>query len=231
MNRKKWLIVGGGPCFVALFVYLYVKQKTMLIIWLGSESGEISENPVWFFGKINDERIDYIREFLDFAEGWDALLALWPLHLFLVIVSVTSGVFGGCFFRDRYNSMKYEERYRDEIKQARAQFCEAKLIEEKSRVRLIDAKKTESAVNRQMNSILEKELDIEKIVAGRIQGTIHQLQGLQEDHKKRGAKMENMEKEKIELKRKNFYIEKELMKLQDENLELIKSLQKLKHGE
>ena len=221
MNRKKWLLVGIG--FVALLVYLYMKQKTMVVIWLGSEYGSSSENPVWFFGKISGGRTVYIRDFLDYAEGWDALLALWPLHLFLVMVSVIIGVFGGCFFRDRYNAMKYEKLYRDEIQQARANFCKAKAIEADSMKRFRAAKETESAVNRQMKSIGEKELEIEKHVALRVQGTIHQLQSLQEDHKKRGAKMENMEKEKIELKRKNFYIEKELMKLQDENLELIKS--------
>jgi hypothetical protein len=203
----------------------------MLVTWLGPESGSSSENPVWFFAKISDGRVIYFNEFLDYAEGWDALLALWPLHLFLVIVSVSSGVFGGCFFRDRYNAMKYEKKYQNEIQRATAQICEAKDIEEQSRIRLCAAKEAESAVNRQLKSIREKELDIEKIVAGRIHGTINQLQGLQEDHKKRGAKVENMEKEKIELKRKNFYIEKELIKLQDENLELIKSLQKLKRGE
>lgn len=226
MNREKWLIAGIG--FVALLVYLYMKQKTMVVIWLGPESGSSSEHPVWFFGKISDGRTVYIREFLGYAEGWDALLALWPLYLFLVIVLVSSGVFGGCFFRDRYNALKYEKKYRDEIQQARAQICEAKEIEEQSRMRLREVKEAESAANRQLKSVREKELDIEKNVAVRIQGTIHQLQSLQEDHKKRGAKMENMEKEKIELKRKNFYIEKELMKVQDENLELIKSLQKLK---
>jgi hypothetical protein len=229
MNKRSWIIAGLG--LVALLVYLYMKQKMMVVTWLSSESGDFPKDSGWVYCKISEGHIVYVRECLNSVKGWDALLALWPLHLFLVIVSATSGVFGGCFFRDRYNAMKYEKKYRDEIQQARAQICEAKDIDEQSRIRLSAAKEAESAVTRQLKSIREKESDIEKIVVGRIQGTIHQLQSLQEDHKKRGAKVENMEKEKIELKRKNFYIEKELMKLQDENLELIKSLQKLKRGE
>ena len=229
MNKRSWIIAGLG--LVALLVYLYMKQKMMVVTWLSSESGDFPKDSGWVYCKISEGHIVYVRECLNSVKGWDALLALWPLHLFLVIVSATSGVFGGCFFRDRYNAMKYEKLYRDEIQQARADFCKAKAIEADSMKRFRAAKETESAVNRQMKSIGEKELEIEKHVALRVHGTIHQLQSLQEDHKKRGAKMENMEKEKIELKRKNFYIEKELMKLQDENLELIKSLQKLKRGE
>ena len=229
MNKRSWIIAGLG--LVALLVYLYMKQEMMVVTWLSSESGDFPKDSGWVYCKISEGHIVYVRECLNSVKGWDALLALWPLHLFLVIVSATSGVFGGCFFRDRYNAMRYEKLYRDEIQQARADFCKAKAIEADSMKRFRAAKETESVVNRQMKSIGEKELEIEKHVALRVQGTIHQLQSLQEDHKKRGAKMENMEKEKIELKRKNFYIEKELMKLQDENLELIKSLQKLKRCE
>ena len=235
MNRKKWI---AGICFVGLLIYLYMKQKTMLAIWLGPESDSISENPVWFFGKISDGQITYIREFLNYAEGWDALLALWPLHLSLVIVSVTSGVFGGCFFRDRYNAKKYEKFYRDEIQQARAQRREAQSMEDESMIRFKKVEEKEFAVKQQMKAVLEKESEIEKIVESRIQGIINQYQSLQkehqslrEDHKKRGAKLENVERENNELKKKLFHNDKELIKLQDENLEFIKSARNLKHDE
>lgn len=223
MIRRHWKV--WGICFVILLIYLNYKQHDMVVTKVRPERDHISENADWIFGKYSSGKVVHARQCLEVAEGWDALTAIWPLSLILLIVSLTAGMAGGYALRDDDNADRHERdlsdlerKYQWRIEIADRNYRQAEIWESTSRRRSSEADQKEAAVKRREKSLEEKERDVEKIVEERVQATRKQLQGLQEDHKNRCHKMEGLEKEKIDLKRKNISLEKEVLKLQEENL-------------
>lgn len=227
MIRRHWKV--WGICFVILLIYLNYIQHDMVFAWLKPGADGISDKAEWIYLQYTGGKIVHARECLEVAEGWDALMAIWPLSLILVIVSLTAGIAGGYALRDDDNAASHERdlsdlesKYQWRIEIADRNYRQAEIWESSSRRRSREADQKEAAVKRREKSLEEKERDIDKIVEERVQSTRKQLQGLQEDHKNRCHKMEGLEKEKIDLKRKNISLEKEVIKLQEENLALTK---------
>lgn len=227
MIRRHWKV--WGICFVILLIYLNYKQHDMVFAWLKPGADSISDKAEWIYLQYTGGKIVHARECLEVAEGWDALTAIWPLSVVLVIVSLAAGVAGGYALRDDDNAERHkrelsdlESRYRQRIEVADRKYSQGEIWESNSRRRFREVDQKEAAVKRREKAVEEKERDIEKIVEERVLAIRKQFQSLQEDHRNRCHKMEGLEKEKIDLKRKNISLEKEVLKLQEENLALTK---------
>lgn len=235
MIRRHWKF--WGICFVILVVYLNYKQHDMVVTWLKPGADNISDKAGWIYGKYSSGSVVHARECLEFAEGWDALEAFWPLSLVLLVVSLITGVAGGYDLRDNDNAVYHERelsdlesKYQQRIDVADNKYRQADIWESNSRRRFKEADQKEADIKRREKSVAEKELEIVKTAEEKVLATQKQFQHLQEDHNKRGHKMEGLEKEKIELKRKNIALEKDLLKLHEDNLALTKENLALKRG-
>lgn len=233
MIRRHWKL--WGICFVILVAYLNYKQHDMVVTWLKPGADNISKNAGWIYGKYSSGKVVHARECLEVAEGWDALEAIWPLALVLLVVSHVAGIAGGFAFRDNDNAANHERelsdlesKYQQRIEVADRKYSQGEIWESNSRKRSREADQKEADIKRRENSVAKKELEIEKIVDEKVLATKKLLQSIQEDHTKRGHKMEGLEKEKIELKRKNITLEKDIFKLHEDNLALAKENLELK---
>lgn len=227
MIMRHWKV--WGICIVILLIYLNYKQHDMVFAWLKPGADNFSDNAEWIYVQYHGGRILHARECLEVAVGWDALTAIWPLSLTLVIVSLAAGIACGFAIRDDDNADRHrreltdlEGSYQQKIKGADRKYEQAETWETNSRKRFKEAEQKEAAVTRREKAAEEKEQNIDKIVEEKVQAIRKQFQGLQEDHRNRCHKMEGLEKEKLELKRKNISLEKEVIKLQEENLALTK---------
>ena len=227
MIMRHWKV--WGICIVILLIYLNYKQHDMVFAWLKPEADSFSDNAEWIYVQYHGGRIVHARECLEVAIGWDALTAIWPLSLTLVVVSFAVGIAGGYALREDDNADRHrrelldlENRYRQKIDAADRKYDQAGIWETNSRRRFKEADQKEAAAKRREKAVEEKEQNIDKTVEEKVQAIRKQFQGLQEDHRNRCHKMEGLEKEKIELKRKNISLEKEVIKLQEENLALTK---------
>ena len=235
MNRKRWAVLGS--CIALLLIYLNFKQTDMVVTWLAPGADCITEKADWIFGKYSSGKIVHARECVQFASGWDALLAIWPLSLALVIVSLTTGAAGGYILRQYDNAEEHKrELYELERKFIRKYHApvnnsiQSEGMMAFARTRIKEAEGKEAVIKRREKAVAEKEQNIETTVEEKVQSIKKQLQSLQEDHEKRRFKMESQEKEKIELKRKNLSLEKEMLKLQEEQLALTKENLMFKRG-
>lgn len=233
MIIRHWKI--WGICLVILLIYLYYKQDDMVVTWLMPDGDRIYNNDSWIFGKYSSGRVVYVRQCREVVGGWDALAAIWPLSLTLFILSITTGISGGYALRDDENADRYkrelsdlESKYRQDIETADRKYSQAESWEYNSRRRSREADQKEATMKSREKMLYKKELEIEKTVEEKVQSVRKQLQSLQEDHKNRCHKMEGLEKDKIDQKRKNISLEKEILKLQEENLVLLKENQALK---
>lgn len=233
MNRKRWAVLGS--CLAFLLIYLSFKQTGMVVTWLAPGADCITEKADWIFGKYSSGKIVHARECVQFASGWDALSAIWPLSLALVIVSLTIGATGGYILRQNDNveehkrelyelERKYIHQYHAPVNNS----IQSEAVMAFARARIKEAEDREADVKRREKAVAEKEQNIEKAVEEKVQPIRKQLQRLQEDHKNRGYKMEGLEKDKVELKRRNLSLEKENLTFQEKILELTKEIKALK---
>ncbi|NVN91200.1 MAG: hypothetical protein HXX11_11440 [Desulfuromonadales bacterium] len=123
-----------------------------------------------------------------------------------------------------------EEKYKQRIDGAERNCRQAEIWENSARNKVKDADQKLAEVKRLLNILTEREKNIEKDADERVQAMRKQLQHLQEDHRNRLNKMEGLEKDKLELKRKNNTLERENIRFGEENLALIKENMALKQG-
>ena len=196
-------------------------------------SGSIGKLAIWDeHGNVSEGNIRYITSY---AEGWDGLGESWPLLLAIIIVTGTAGWAGGHIFRDNAYAMDHErdlaeltERYESTLAIANRNSANAEKLDRVSQARYNAAYQKETDLERREKAVAERQLDIEKTVEEKVRITNKQFQKLQEDHKNRCYKMEGLEKEKIEHKRKNIALEKEIVQLSEANLVLTKENLRLK---
>ena len=227
MKRRYWKV--WGVCFVILFIYLCNKQHDLVVTTVKPEYDSISENADWIFGRFSSGKIVHARECLEIAEGWDAVGSIWPLYLALVVVSLTAGTAWGYYLRGNDNAADHdreisvlEQKYRRYVEDANKKYQEAENKDAQSQSRMREVIDREGWVKYVEKAAEEKVRDIEKTKGEEVEAVKKQLQNLQEDHKNRGHKMEGLEKDKIDLKRKYISNEKEILKLQEDNIALKK---------
>ena len=109
VSTLKWTWRISGICIGILLIYFYLnyKQKDMLVTWVMPGNDNISEN-AWIYGKASGGKVRDYHQVLEPAQGWNAMDALLPIALVLIVVSFTAGVAGGYLFRDN----KYAETFR-----------------------------------------------------------------------------------------------------------------------
>lgn len=227
MRWQHWTV--GGMLVVVFLIYPSCRQQDMVVTWLKPADHGISDNAGWIFGKYMKGKIVKARECGEIYEGWDALNAIWPISLALILICTYAGTAGGYFLRGNDNAAKYkqelsqlEQKYKDRIENAERNYNQAEIWDKNSRTRFADAEKTFAEIKRWEKRVSEREMELGKIIDENVQATKKQLQSLQIDHKNRGNKMEGLEKDNRELKRKYISLEKDNIQLGLENLRLIK---------
>lgn len=161
----------------------------------------------------------------------------WPFTITLTLFSLAAGITSNYALKDKkaaeLNKQKLsvlENSCQTCIEMAKKKYRLAELWEISFRIQSKEVDKKEAAVSRREIAVAEKEQVIEKLLEEKEQVFNKRLQSLQDDHKNRCHKMECLEKEKFELKRKNISLEKEIIKLQEENIALTKASMDLKRN-
>lgn len=234
----KWFIFGISLfCFLVLLIYLYIKQFDMVVTWLAPASDIISDKAEWIYGKYSSGKVVHAREVLDTAAGWDALGAIWPIAAILSLLSLAGGVLFGYLTRDNLYTAEHakeladlKKNYEDKIDTADRIFRQADQKDAQSRSRSREAEKLEAGVKCREQSVTEREKSLTKIIADSVRETMKKYESLQEDHNKRGHKMNSLENDKIELKKKNKALELEILELQEKVYDLTQKNLTLKKG-
>ncbi len=234
MKTRYWWIV-GGVCLGASLIYLHSKQETMVVTWLNAGVDNASENSKWVLVNYSNGKVVHAIECLEFAEGWEALRAIWPLSLGLIVLSVSIGIIIGRFIRDthaaaehQYALSEMEGKYRERINLAIKIHERAVSMEVNAKVRVKEVNDKETALIMKEHAVECKERNIENTIDEKVLTTQKLLKNLQEDHKNRYCKMENLEQDKLVLRKKNILLEKELIKLHEENVSLTRELLTIK---
>lgn len=234
----KLVVVGiGSFCFLVLLIYLYIKQYDMVVTWVKPEADVISDTAEWIYGRYSSGKIVHAMEVRDAVTGWDALAAIWPLAAILSLVSLVGGVFFGYFTRDNQYADEHakalteqEHKYKIKIDTADRFFLQADQMDIQSRRRNKEADALEANVKHREISVTERELNVQKAVTDLAGEIIKKHEKLQEDHNKRGHKMNSLENDKVELKKRNNALDLEILELQEKLHDLTQKNLSLKKG-
>ena len=233
MIRRHWKV--WGICLVILAVYLNYKQHDMVVTWLKPGTDNISENAGWIYGKFSSGKVVHARECLEFAEGWDALEAIWPLSLVLLVLSLTAGIAGGYTLRGDDNAdchrqqlTEKDRHYQQFIEVADNKISQAKIMDQNSRQRFNEATQKQKLADQQITYMTKYVQEMESELTAKLEVFEKQLLHLQEDHKKRGQMVDRLKEEKTELKLENTALKKDKLLLAQENLKLAEENQTIK---
>ncbi len=234
---KRVLFGIGSLCFLVLLIYLYIKQYDMVVTWLRPKADTISDKAEWVYGRYSSGTIVHAMEVRDAVTGWDALAAIWPLAAIMFMVTLVVGVSFGYFTRDNQYADEHakalaeqEHKYKIKIDTADRFFLQADQMDTQSRRRNREADALEADVKRRESSVTERERSLIKIIDDHVRDTKKKYENLQEDHNKRGHKMNNLENDKVELKKKNNALELEILELQEKLHDLTQKNLSLKKG-
>jgi len=234
---KRVLFGIGSFCFLVLLIYLYIKQYDMVVTWLRPKADTISDKAEWVYGRYSSGTIVHAMEVRDAVTGWDALAAIWPLAAIMFMVTLVVGVSFGYFTRDNHYAAEHgkalaeqKQQYKFKIDHAEKLSQQADQKDAESRRRNREAEELEANVKRREISVTERELSLAKIIDDHVRETTKKYDNLQADHNKRGHKMNSLENDKVELKKKNNALELEILELQEKMLDLTQKNLSLKKG-
>lgn len=223
--------------FLVLLIYLYTKQYHMVVTWVRPEADAISDTAEWIYGRYSSGSIVHAMEVRDAVTGWDALGAIWPIAAILSLVSLAGGVSFGYFTRDNQYADEHakalaeqKQKYQFQIDAADRFFQQADQLDIQSRRRNKDTVELKSNIECRERSVSERELNVQKAVTDLAGEIIKKHEKLQDDFKKRGHKMECLENDKVELKKKNNALDLEILELQEKLHDLTQKNLSLKKG-